>query len=136
MFGLQRGRRAGKRGMALGLLAEIAPDRRPGRADRLTQSYRDDMAVADFDRDGVGLDDEVLRLVLLGARKRGGGRSRVRPHRGAIEILAPILIGGLENDNAIREAAGGDDIGHADLAGGERSRRRGPIADYTANIYD
>ena len=65
--------------MALGLLAEIAPDRRPGRADRLAQRFRDDMAVADFDRDRVGVDDEVLRLVLLGARERGGGRGRVRP---------------------------------------------------------
>jgi hypothetical protein len=115
MFSLRNSRRAGERGATHGLFAEIAPNRRPGRADRLAQRFRDDVAIADFDRDRVSVDDAVARLVFLGARER---RRRIRPHRGAVKVLAPAVIGRLKNDNAIREAAGDYDVGHASLADG------------------
>jgi hypothetical protein len=136
MFSLRKGGRAGERGAARGLLAQIAPDRRPGRPDRLAQRFRDDMAVADLDRNRVRLDDEVARLVLLGARKRHGRRGRVRRYNGAIEVLAPAAIGRLKNDNAIREAAGGYDVGHPILADGAPAPLEKTIADYTINIYN
>src|SRR5271166_3712172 len=96
----------GERRVALGLLAEIAPDRRPGGADRLAQRLRRDMPVALIDRDRIGLDDEVLLLVLFRPRQRRRRRGRVAPDRSAVEVLAPALVRSLKNDNAIREAVG------------------------------
>ena len=124
------------RRLALRLLAEIAPDRRTGRADRLAQRLRRDMAVADLDRNRIGLDDDVLRLVLFRARQRRGGRGRVGPHGGAVEVLAPASVGGLKHDNAIREAAGGDDIRHRISRSGAGRRFGTHVADYTANLYN
>jgi hypothetical protein len=46
------------------------------------------------------------------------------------------VIGRLKNDNAIREAAGGYDIGHAGLADGAPAPLENILADYTANIYN
>ena len=81
------------------------------------------MPVALIDRDRIGLDDEVLLLVLFRPRQRRRSRGRVAPDRGAVEVLAPALVCSLKNDNAIREAVGGDDVGHLDLSGGVRTPR-------------
>ena len=94
------------------------------------------MAVADLDRDRIGLDDEVLHLVFLGPRERVGRRGFVRPHRGAVEILAPAQIGSLKHDNAIREAAGGDDIRHRFSLSGAGRRFGTHVTDCTANLYN
>ena len=64
------------------------------------------------------VDDQIARHVLRGARERGLGRRGVRQNRGAVEVLAPARIGGLKNDNAIRKAVGGDDVGHLDHSSG------------------
>jgi hypothetical protein len=86
MVGLLHGRRPGERRVAFGLLAEIAPDRRPGGADRLAQRLRRDMPVALIDRDRVRLDDEVLLLVLLRPRQRRRNRGGFAPDRSAVEV--------------------------------------------------
>ena len=52
--------------LSVRLLAKIAPDRRPGRADRLAQRFGRAMPVALLDRDRIRLDDQVLRLARLG----------------------------------------------------------------------
>src|SRR5579863_4134421 len=116
MLALQGGLGTGSRRKPQRLLAEIAPDRRPRRADRLAQGLRREMAVALLDRHGIGVDDEIVRLVLSGARERAGGRLRVAHDRRAIEILAPAPVAAQKDDDAVREAVGGDDIGHVALA--------------------
>jgi hypothetical protein len=45
------------------------------------------------------------------------------------------LIGRLKNDKAIREAAGGYDVGHASLADGATAPIENTVTDYTRNIY-
>src|SRR5271166_4401301 len=136
MFGLQDGCRAGVGRTPMRLLAEVAPYRRPGGADRLAQRLRRDVPIALLDRNRVGLDDEVGGFVGFGARERGGGRGFVRPHRGAVEVLAPAFVR-LKNDNAIREAAGGDDVGHSDLSRGASIRPHiRSLADFTTTLYD
>ena len=66
------------------LLAQIAPDRRPRRPDRLAQSLGREMAVALLDHDRIGVDDEVVRLVLLRPLQRFRRRlaDRAKPRRG------------------------------------------------------
>src|SRR5260370_40861803 len=135
MFGLYRALWAGMWGLTLRLLAEIAPHRRSRRADRLAQGLWNDMAVALLDGDLVGVDDEIVRLVFPRARQGGGGRRLVRPYRGAVEVFAPA-VGALKNHNPIREAVGGDDIGHSGDSHGAGAPSRKPIAYYTSVIYN
>ena len=99
----------------LRLLAEIAPHRRPGGADRLAQGFGDDVSVSDLDREGIDVDDEIARRIFEGARGRGLGRLGVGQHRSAVEVLAPARLGGLKDDDAVRKAVGGDHIGHRSL---------------------
>ena len=71
---------------------------------------------------GVDVDDDIARRVLERARGRRLGRGGVRQNRGAVEVLAPARVGGLKHDHAIREAVGGDDIGHGDLCAARQRR--------------
>src|SRR5260370_37726834 len=122
MFGLHRDLGAGMRRLALRLLAEIAPYRRPRGADRLAQRLRREMAIALLDGNLVSVDHEISRLVFFRARESGGRRRLVGPHGGAVEVLAPTVVASLEDHDAIREAGGGDDIGHW----GSRTARKWP----------
>ena len=81
------------------LLAEVAPVGRPGGADRLAESLGSEMAIALLDRHGIGVDDEIARFVLPRSCERRSRRSRAGEHCGAVEILAPAFIGGLEQDD-------------------------------------
>src|SRR5580658_9572983 len=116
MFGLQGGLWTGAGREPQRLLAEIASSRWSRGADRFAQGLGSEMAIALIDRNRVGVDDHIARLVLPGAGDRLGGRLRVGQHRGSIEILAPASVGALKHDDAVRQTVGGDDIGHAGLA--------------------
>src|SRR6185437_5256996 len=124
MFGLRRGlgTRIGRE--ASRLLAQIPPDRGSGGPDRLAQRLRRHVSVALSDRNGVSVDDDVRRLVLLGAHVR------------AVEILAPAVVG-LEHDDAVGEPVGGDDIGHCGTRETRASRASigDALAYLTAAIY-
>src|ERR1700685_2363232 len=118
------------------LFPEIAPVCWSRGADRLAQGLGSDMAIALFDRHGIGVDDEIARLVLLGARERLGGRLCVGQHGGSIEVLAPASLGALKHDDAVRETVGGDNIGHAGLARWAHGAPRDNYIGYlTAKIY-
>src|SRR5271169_1527498 len=116
MIGLRRGLGAGARREAHRLLAEVAPVGRPGGANRLPQRLGSKMAVALLNRDRIGVDDEIARFVLFRPRERAGRGLRIGEHRGAVEILAPGLADGLEDDDAVAETVGGDHVGHVALA--------------------
>src|SRR6185437_5383694 len=124
MFGLRRGlgTRIGRE--ASRLLAQIPPDRGSGGPDRLAQRLRRHVSVALSDRNGVSVDDDVRRLVLIGA------------HVSAVEILAPAVVG-LEHDDAVGEPVGGDDIGHCGTRETRASRASigDALAYLTATIY-
>src|SRR5277367_2238059 len=115
MVGLRRGLGTGAGREARRLLAEVAPVRRPGGADRFAQGLGSEMAIALLDRDRIGVDDEIIRLVPFGPRERLGRRWRIGQHCGAVEILAPRLVDGLKDDDAVGQTIGGDHIGHLAL---------------------
>src|SRR5690348_14118467 len=136
MFGLRRGlgTRIGRE--ASRLLAQIPPDRGSGGPDRLAQRLRRHVSVALSDRNGVSVNDDVRRLVLLGALERAGGCLRIGAHVSAVEILAPAVVG-LEHDDAVGEPVGGDDIGHCGTRETRASRASigDALAYLTATIY-
>ena len=100
------------RRLALRLLAEVAAHRRPGGADRFAQRLGRVMAVAQLDRDRIGVDDLAPRDSFGGQRERGLTRRRVGVDGGAREVFGPAAVGVLEHDDAVGEPIGGDDLAH------------------------
>src|SRR5271167_737258 len=127
MVGLHRGLGARVGREARRLLAEVAPVRRPGGANRLAKGFGSEMAIALLDRHRIGVDDEIARFVPPRPRERIGGCGRIGQHRGAVEILSPRFAGGLKDDDPVGQTVGGDHIGHGVLTWGARgaSPRRG-----------
>src|SRR5579863_1016435 len=101
MIGLRRGLGTRMGRLTARLLAKVTPDRGSGGPDRLAQRLRRHVSVALRDRNGVSVDDDVRRFVLLGAAERASGRLRIGADRGAVEVLAPAVVG-LEHDDAVR----------------------------------
>src|SRR5271170_5353433 len=124
MVGLRRGLGTSAGRKADRLLAEVAPVRRSGGADRLAEGLGSEMAIALLDRDRIGVNDEIACFVPLGVRERVSRRLRIGQHRGAVEILAPGLVGGLKDDDAVGQTVGGDHVGHLALTGRAPSARR------------
>src|SRR5271154_558690 len=112
MVGLRRGLGTSAGRKADRLLAEVAPVRRSGGADRLAEGLGSEMAIALIDRDRIRVDDEIARFVLLRPRERVGRRLRIGQHGGAVEIFAPSLVDGLKDDDAVGQTVGGDHVGH------------------------
>src|SRR5271165_1961724 len=136
MVGLRRGLGTGAGREAHRLLAEVAPVRRPGGADCLAERLWSEMAVALLDRDRVSVDDEIARFVPLGPGERVGRRWRIGEHRGAVEILAPRLVDGLKDDDAVGQTVGGDHIGHLALTKAALGASPGNLLAYlTTTIY-
>ncbi len=115
MFGLRRGLGTGVGRQTQRLLTEIASDRRPRGADCFAQGLGSEMAIALRNRHCIGVDDEIVRFVLLRSPERVGRRLHVGQHRGGFEILGPGSVGALKHDDAVLETVGGDDVGHAGL---------------------
>src|SRR5690242_17553599 len=101
MVRLRRGLGPRLRRKASRLLAKVAPDRRARGPDRLAQGLRRQVSVALRDRNGIWVDDDIVRFVLFGAAERAGGCLRIGADRRAVEILAPAVVS-LEHDNAVR----------------------------------
>src|SRR6185437_13396676 len=136
MIGLRRGLGTRMGRLTARLLAEVTPDRGSGGPDRLAQRLRRHVSVALRDHNGVSVDDDVRRLVLLGALKRAGGCLRIGAHVSAVEVLAPAVVG-LEHDDTVGEPVGGDDIGHCGTRETRASRASigDALAYLTATIY-
>ena len=109
---LRRGALEPVRRLALRLLAEIAPHRRPRGADRLAQRLRHVMAAAQFEVDPVGVDDFIGGGALRRLLQRGGLRLRIADDSALMEILAPAACGGQKHDEPIAQAIGGDHSVH------------------------
>ena len=92
----------------MGLLAQVAPNRGSGGADRLPQRLGNEVPVPAFDFDRVRADDLAVRFRSLGAGQRGRLRALVGKHRPAVEVLAPAAVGVLKYDDSIAETIGGD----------------------------
>src|SRR5271154_2743233 len=130
MVGLRRGLGTSAGRKADRLLAEVAPVRRSGGADRLAEGLGSEMAIALLDRDRIGVNDEIACFVPLGVRERVSRRLRIGQHRGAVEILAPGRAGGLKDDDAVGQTVGGDHVGNLDLERTGAERRSAALLAY------
>src|SRR5580658_1246268 len=100
------------RRLSLRLLAQIEADGRPRCADQFAQRLGRVMAVAQFDEHGIGLDDQIARLVLFRQSEGRLGRRGLRVDRGMREILDPAAGLILKQNNAVAQAIGGNDVAH------------------------
>ena len=97
-----------------GLLAVIAVDGRPGRADDVAKRNGGNRVAAYLHLEGENIDDAICGDVLLGDRHRSFhiGLSVEQARR--VEQLYPCAVPTDENHDSIVESIGGDDLGHCD----------------------